>query len=64
MNNITKNEVFLQILDDSCGGLMYDVANKGKYDTAELVELWQNLPASQQEAAGGIVKGVFDFILN
>ena len=62
MDNILNNEVYKQILNDSFGGIMYDVSNRGKYDTTELLKLWQNIPASEKEAAGGIVNGVFNFL--
>ena len=63
MNEILEHPVYKQILVDSFGGVMYDDANRGKYDTAEIVQLWNNLSPARQEAAGGIMKGVFDFIL-
>ena len=63
MKEITEHPVYKQILADSFGGVMYDVANRGKYDTAEIVQLWSDLSPARQEAAGGIMKGVFDFIL-
>ena len=64
MENITNHPVYKQILADSFGGIMYDVANRGKYDTEELVNLWNDLNDGQRESSGGIIKGVFDFILN
>ena len=63
MKEITEHPVYEQILSDSFGGVMYDVANRGKYDTAEIVQLWNNLSPARQEAADGIMKGVFNFIL-
>ena len=63
MKEILKHPVYKQILADSFGGVMYNVANRGKYDTTEIVELWNNLSPAYQEAAGGIMKGVFNFIL-
>ena len=63
MNEILEHPVYKQILVDSFGGVMYDDANRGKYDTAEIVQLWSDLSPARQEAAGGIMKGVFNFIL-
>ena len=63
MKEITEHPVYKQILADSFGGIMYDVANRGKYDTAEIVQLWNDLSPAYKNAAGGIIQGVFDFIL-
>lgn len=52
----------VQVLKDSCGGLIYNVANRNKYDTSELVALWDSLTASERESAGGIIKGAMNFI--
>ena len=63
MNEILEHPVYKQILADSFGGVMYNVANRGKYDTTEIVQLWNNLSPAYQNAAGGIMQGVFNFIL-
>lgn len=62
LEQIKNNNTYKQILSDSFGGIMYDVANHDKYDTTELVELWDSMSASEKESVGGIVKGVFDYI--
>lgn len=62
MENITNNEVYEQVLADSFGGVMYDVANRGKYDAAALLTAWDNLSASERESAGGITKGAISFL--
>lgn len=59
---IEANPVYQQILADSFGGIMYDVANRGKYDTAEIVELWEQLTPAERESVGGIMEGAFNFI--
>lgn len=59
---IKQHPVYKQILADSCGGIMFNNANIGKYNTAELLELWNTLTDAQLGVADGIVKGVFDFI--
>ncbi len=59
---IKNNSVYKQIMADSFGGIMYDVANHDKYDTTELVELWESATVDEKESAGGIVKGAIDFI--
>lgn len=50
------------ILADSFGGVMYNVANRDKYDTRELLELWDAMPESEREAADGIINGAINFI--
>ena len=62
IQQIEQSPVYKQILADSFGGIMYDVANRGKYDTAEIVKLWQSLSEAERESVGGIMKGAFNFI--
>jgi hypothetical protein len=59
---IQEHPVYKQILADSFGGIMYNLANCNKYETAELLELWNSLPSSMQEAGGGIMRGAMNFI--
>lgn len=62
LQEIRESEVYQQILKDSFGGVMYDVANRGKYNADHILFLWQHLPEMYKESAGGIMKGAFDFI--
>ena len=62
IQQIEQSPVYKQILADSFGGIMYNVANRGKYDTAEIVELWQSLSEAERDSVGGIMKGAFNFI--
>lgn len=62
MQSIENNEVMKQILADNFGGIMYNVANRDKYDTRELLALWNGLNASEQESANGLIKGAINFI--
>ena len=67
MNNIEKIEqspVYQQILKDSFGGIMYNVSNRDKYDATEIIKLWEGLTEGWQESAGGIMQGVFNFLMN
>ncbi|NDZ93306.1 hypothetical protein G3I13_01845 [Streptomyces sp. SID6673] len=59
---IEQNDVYKQILADSFGGVIYNVANREKYDTAELLALWNSLTAAEREAAGGIMRGAIAFV--
>lgn len=59
MANFKENPIYKQVLADSMGGIMYDVANQGKYDAADLL--------AEMEAYGinrldGIAKGAYDFL--
>ncbi len=58
---IRNNDTYKQILADSFGGVMYNVANYGKYDTAEVLALWNSLSTSEQESADGIMRGAMNF---
>ena len=59
---ITLDPTYRQILKDSFGGVMYNVANRHKYDTTELVKLWLDLSRGERAGADGIMQGVFSFI--
>jgi len=52
----------IQVLKDAYGGVMYNVANRDKYDTAELLAIWDGLDASEQESAGGLITGAINFL--
>lgn len=62
MLNIKDHPVMQEILADSFGGIMYDKANENKYDTTELIALWNQLNGGEQDAQGGIIKGAINFI--
>lgn len=62
LEQIKSNETYKQVLKDSYGGIMYDVANRSKYDTTELMQLWSDMPATEKELAGGIMKGAINFL--
>jgi hypothetical protein len=62
ISRIKSLEVYKQILADSFGGVMYNVANRDKYDTDYLLELWDGLTPVGKESADGIMKGAINFI--
>lgn len=63
MIEIIKNHpVYKQIMKDSIGGLVYNVANCDKYDAGEIIAMWEAASPSEREAAGGIMKGAFNFL--
>ena len=59
---ITNHPVMKQILADSCGGVMYNVANRNKYDTADLLNQWNKLTPSEKDSCDGIINGAINFI--
>ena len=59
---IEQSPDYQQIMRDSFGGVMYNVANRGKYDTETIVKLWDSMTPGERESAGGIMKGAFNFI--
>ena len=62
INQVQEHPVMKQVLADSFGGIMYNVANQGKYDATEVLELWDSLTPAEQGAAGGIIKGAVNFL--
>ena len=60
MQAIENNDTYKQILKDSFGGVLYNVANRDKYDTGELLKLWDKL-GRYQDGVGGIMKGAINF---
>lgn len=66
MNNkleeLENNEVLKEILNDSMGGILYNVANRDKYDTKELLKLWESLSISEQNSVGGLIEGAIKFV--
>lgn len=62
LEDLQSHPIYKKILDESMGGVMYNEADKGKYDVSELLEIWNSLDAGQRESAGGITKGLIGFI--
>jgi len=62
IHKIADNEVYKQVLADSFGGIMYDTANQGKYDTTEIMQLWDEMTPAEQENANGIMTGAINFL--
>ena len=51
LKKIQENPFYQQILSDSFGGIMYNVANRDKYDTIEILRLWNLLSENEKESA-------------
>ena len=62
IEQINNHPVYKQILADSFGGVMYNIANRDKYDTTELLTLWNSATPGEQSVAGGIMKGAMNFV--
>lgn len=63
IETIKCNATYKQVLADSFGGVMYNVANRGKYEgTQQVISLWDQLTENQKDAAGGIMKGAIAFL--
>lgn len=62
IKELQENEVYKQILKDSFGGVLYNVANRNKYDTTEVLKLWNEMTPQEQSSAGGIMTGAINFI--
>lgn len=54
--------VYKQILEDSFGGVMYNVADRSKYDAQEIITIWNSMSDIERTNAGGIMKGVFNYL--
>lgn len=59
---IENHPVYKQVLKDSLGGILYDVADIGKYDATEVLALWNSLNDSWKSASGGIMNGAMNFL--
>ena len=62
IETIQNHPVYKQVIADSCGGMMYNVANRGKYESAELLSIWDSLSSAEREAPGGIMRGAMSFL--
>jgi len=62
MRKISEHPTMKEILADSFGGVIYNVANRNKYDTADLLEQWNKLTPAEQESENGIINVAINFI--
>ena len=62
INQIKENATYKQILADSFGGVMYNVANYHKYNEgkAELLALYEQI--KDNGAVDGIMSGAMNFL--
>lgn len=62
IDTIKNHPVMIQVLKDAYGGIMYNVANRDKYEKTELLAIWDSLTASEQENADGLIGGAINFL--
>ena len=62
IEKIKNHPVIKQVLKDSFWGVIYDEANRWKYDTEEVLFLWEKLNGSEKESVGWIIKWAIDFL--
>lgn len=62
IEQIKENETYKQIMADSFNGIMYNVANRGKYDATEIMQLWNDMTPGEQSSVGGIMTGAINFL--
>ena len=62
IETIKASPVYKQIMADSFGGIMYDVANGGKYESSAIEALWYGMTPGERESADGIIRGAFNFL--
>jgi hypothetical protein len=62
LHYILSSETYKQLMRDSFGGVIYNEANRNKYDAKEILETWDSLLPSERSAANGIVKGAIKFL--
>ena len=62
IKQITESTTYKLVLQESMGGIIFNVADLGKYNGKDILERWNALPPNVREAAGGIMQGVMAFI--
>lgn len=59
---IQNNPTYKKVLVDSFGGVVYNIANQGTYDSTEILDAWNKLSEGAQNVAGGIMSGAMNFL--
>lgn len=62
VDDIKNDPTYQQVLKDSFGGVMYNVANRDKYDSKELLAKWDALLPRERNACDGIMTGAINFL--
>jgi len=61
VSEIKNNEVYKQLMKDSFNGVMYQPANADKYDSSEILKLWEQV--EHKDSQDGIIKGAMSFLI-
>lgn len=62
---IQQHKTYQQVLADSFGGCIYNVANLGIYDqegVEQVLRLWDSMDANEKSISGGIMRGAIAFL--
>ena len=59
---ITENPVYKQVIKDACGGVLYNMANRNKYDDGEIIKIWESMTECEKEGRDGIITGAMQFL--
>lgn len=62
LQTILNDPVYQQVVRESFGGVMYNVANRSKYDAEEIIKTWDSMTPAEKESAGGVTKGALNFL--
>lgn len=62
IEKIKDNPSYKKILADSFGGVMYNVANRGKYDTIDILRIWGLMTSNEKEMSWWVMKWAINFI--
>lgn len=62
LQTILNDPVYQQVVRESYGGVMYNVANRGLYEADEIISIWDSMTAFEKESADGITKGALSFL--
>ena len=60
---IKSNPVYKQVIKEACGGVMYNIANRGKYNDKEIIAIWESMTQSEKDGSDGNLKGAMSFLL-
>jgi hypothetical protein len=59
---IQNNQTYKKVLKDSFGGVMYNIANRDKYNSKVILSIWGTMTDGEKSATGGIMNGAMHFL--
>jgi FixJ family two-component response regulator len=63
VERLKNNKVLKEIIKDSFGGVMYVQKDKSKYDTKELISIYNLLTSDEKDLLDGVTTGAINYIL-